>query len=185
MANRWGNDGNWQTLFSWAPKPLWVVTAAMKLKEAPRKKSYDKPRQHAKKQRHHFADRDPFSQSFGFSSGHIQVWELDRKEGWIPKNWCFWIVVLEKTLWEFLDCKEINQKSILNMHWKDWCWGSSPLATYVKSQLSGKDPDAGKDWGQEEKGTIQDEMVGWHHRLNRYESESCSVVSDSLWPRGL
>ena len=59
------------------------------------------------------------------------------------------------------------------------------ILTTTKSQLSGKDPDAGKDWGQEEKGTIQDEMVGWHHRLNRYESESCSIVSHSLWPRGL
>ena len=147
----WQIDGELMetdTLFSWAPKPLWMVTAAMKLKEAPQKKSYDKP----KKQRHHFADRGPYSESFGFSSGHIQVWELDRKEGWAPKNWCFWTVVLEKTLWEFLDCKEIKPKSILNIHWKDWCWGSNTLATYVKSQLIGKDPDAGKDWGQEEKG---------------------------------
>ena len=154
----WQIDGELMetdTLFSWAPKPLWMVTAAMKLKEAPQKKSYDKP----KKQRHHFADRGPYSESFGFSSGHIQVWELDRKEGWAPKNWCFWTVVLEKTLWEFLDCKEIKPKSILNIHWKDWCWGSNTLATYVKSQLIGKDPDAGKDWGQEEKGV--DRGDGW------------------------
>ena len=73
MANRRGIDGNRQTLFSWAPKPLWMVTAAMKLKEAPQKKSYDKPRQRTEKQRHHFADRDPYSESFGFSIGHIQV----------------------------------------------------------------------------------------------------------------
>ena len=65
---------------------------------SPWKKSYDKPREHIKKQRHHFADKGLSSQSYGFSSSHIQMWELDHKEGWAPKNWCFQIVVLEKTL---------------------------------------------------------------------------------------
>ena len=65
---------------------------------APWKKSYDKPMQHIKKQRHHFADKGPYNQSFGFSSSHIWVWELDHKEGWVPKNWCFWTLMLEKTL---------------------------------------------------------------------------------------
>ena len=87
-----------QTLFGGTTKSLWIVTAVMKLKEAsPWKKSYDKPRQHIKKQRHHFANKSPYSQSYGFSSSHV-VWELDHKEGWVPKNWCFQIVVLEKIL---------------------------------------------------------------------------------------
>ena len=84
-----------------------MVTAAMKLK-APWKESYDKPRQHIKKLKHHFADKGPYSQSYGFSSSHAQMWELDHKESWAPKNWCFWTVVLEKTLESPLDCKEIQ-----------------------------------------------------------------------------
>ena len=75
---------------------------------APWEKSYDQPRQHIKKQRHYFANKGPFSQSYGFSSSHVWVWELDYKESWVPKNWCFWIVVLEKTPEILLDCKEIQ-----------------------------------------------------------------------------
>ena len=75
---------------------------------APWKKSYDQPRQHIKKQRYHFADKGPSSQSFGFSSSHVQMWELDYKESWALKNWCFWTVVLEKILESPLDCKEIQ-----------------------------------------------------------------------------
>ena len=74
----------------------------------PWKKSYDKPRQHIKKQRQHFADKGPFSQSYGFPSGHVWMWELDRKEGWMPKTWCFGTVVLEKTPESPSDCKEIK-----------------------------------------------------------------------------
>ena len=88
----------WQTLFSWAPQSLWMVTGAMKLKDAcSLEESYDKPRQCIKKQRHHFANKGPSSQSCGFSSSHVWVWELDHKKGWVWKNWCFWTVVLEKT----------------------------------------------------------------------------------------
>ena len=85
-----------------------MVTAAKKLKDASWKKSYDKSRQHIKKQRHHFADKGPYSQSYGFSSNYTQMWELDHKECWAPKNWCFWSVVLKKTLESPLDCKEIQ-----------------------------------------------------------------------------
>ena len=99
----------WQTLFFWAPKSLHMVTAAMKLKDpAPWKKSYDQPRQHTKKQRHDFAYKGLSSQSYGFSSSHVWMWELNNKESWVPKNWCFWSVVLEKTLKSLLDCKEIQ-----------------------------------------------------------------------------
>ena len=72
------------------------------------KKSSDKPKQCIKKQRHYFADKGPYSQSYGFTSSHVQIWELDHKEGWVPKNWCFWTVVLDKTPENPLDCKEIN-----------------------------------------------------------------------------
>ena len=81
----------------------------MKLKDACSwKKSYDQPRQHIKKQRHYFADKGPSSQSHGFSSIHVWMWELDYKESWAPKKWCFWTVVLDKTLESPLDCKEIQ-----------------------------------------------------------------------------
>ena len=73
----------------------------------PRKESYDKPKQHIKKQRHHFANKGLYSQNYGFSSSHVQTWECDHKEDWLPKNWCFWTVVLEKTLESHLDSKEI------------------------------------------------------------------------------
>ena len=84
----------------------------------PWKKSYDKPRQHVKKQRCHFSDRGPYSQSYGFSSSHVWMWELDHKESWAPKNWCFWTVVLEKTLESPLDCKQIKRVSTkVNQPW--------------------------------------------------------------------
>ena len=86
-----------------------VGDEAMKLKDAiPWKKSYDQPRQHIKKQGHYFANKGPSSQSYGFSSSHVWMWELDYKESWAPKNWCFWTVVLEKTLENPLDIKEIQ-----------------------------------------------------------------------------
>ena len=96
----------------------------------------DKPRQRAKKQRHHFADKGPFSQSYGFSSTHVWMWAMDHKEGWAPKSWCFWIVVAEKTLENPLDCKRSNQsipkETTFSIRWKDWCWSSNNLATWRK-----------------------------------------------------
>ena len=80
----------------------------MKLKDSPWKKSYDQPRQHIKKQRRYFASKGLSSQDYGFSSTHVQMWELDYKESWVLKNWCFWTMVLEKTLESPLDCKEIQ-----------------------------------------------------------------------------
>ena len=99
----------WQTLFLGALKSLQMVTAAMKLKDTDSwKKSYDQPRQPIKKQRHYFSNKCQSSQSYGFSSSHVWMWELDYKESWAPKNWCFWTAVLEKTLESPLDCKEIQ-----------------------------------------------------------------------------
>ena len=126
-----------------------------------------------KKQRHYSANKGPSSQSYGFSSHHVWMWELDYKESWAPKNWCFWTVVLEKTLESPLDSKEIelvNPKG--NQSWIFIGRIDAEAETLIlwppdaKNRLIGKDPDAGKDWRQEEKGMSEDEMVGWHHRLN-------------------
>ena len=85
-----------------------MVTAAMKLKDSPCKKRYAQPRENIKKQRNYFADKGPSSQSYGFSSSHVWMWELDFKESWVQKNWCFWTVVFEKTLESPLDSEEIK-----------------------------------------------------------------------------
>ena len=139
---------------------------------------YDKPRQHIKKQRHHFSEKGLYSQSSGFSSNHVWMWELDYKEGWAPKNWCFQTVVLENTLESPLDSKEIkpvNPKG--NQLWIFITRIDAKVEALIlwppdaKSWLIWKDPDAGKDWGQEEKGTTEDEKVGWHHWLNGHEFE--------------
>ena len=109
-----------------------------------------------------------YSWSYGFSSSQVWMWELDHKEPWVPKNCCFQTVVLDKTLESPLDWKEMNQ-SKGNQPWifigrTDTEAEASILwPPDVKSQLIGKDPDSGKDWGQEEKGEIEDEMVEWHH----------------------
>ena len=150
---------------------------------APWKKSYDQPRQHIKKQTCHFANKDPYSQSYGFSSSHVWMWELDHNEVWAPKNWCLWTVVLKKTFESPLDSKEIkpvNPKG--NQPWI--LIGSTDAEAPVlwppdaKSWLIGKDPDAGKDWRQEERGMTEDEMVGWHNQLNGHEFEQSQGDSE-------
>ena len=113
------------------------------------------------------------------------MWESDHKEGWEPKNWCFWTVVLEKTLESPLDCKEIKQVNHKgNQSWiftgRTDAEAEAPVfwPHDIKSWFTGKDPDAGKDWRQEEKGMTEDEMVGWHHWLNGHESEQAPGVGD-------
>ena len=113
------------------------------------------------------------------------MWQLDHKEGWVPKNWCFWTVVLEKTLESPLDCEEIQP-----VHSKgDQSWvffgrndakAETPILwpPHVKCWLIGKDSDAGRDWGQKEKGTTEDEMAGWHHWLDGCESEWTPEIGD-------
>jgi len=184
MANRWGNNRKqWRKLLWRAPKSLqMVVTAAMKLKDTfSWKKSYDQPRQHIKKQRHYFADKGPSSQSYGFSSSHVRIWELDYKESWVLKNWCFWTVVLEKTLQSLESPRDF--KEIQPVHCKrnqSWIFigrtdveAETPILwpPDVKNWLIWKDPEAGKDWRQEKKGMTEDKMVGWHHQLNGHEFE--------------
>ena len=142
----------------------------------PWKESDDQPGQHIKKQRHYFANKGPSSQGYGFSSGHVWMWELDYKESWAQKNWCFGTVVLEKILESPLDCKEIqpvhpkgNQSWILIGRIDVEAETLILWPPDVKNWLIWKDPDGGKDWRQEEKGSTEDEMVGWHHRLNGHE----------------
>ena len=115
---------------------------------------------------------------------HVWMWELDYKESWAPKNWCFWTVVLEKTLESPLDCKI---KPVHPKGKQSWIFIGKTDAEVeapilwppeVKSQLIRKYLDAGKDWRQEEKGTIEDEMAGWHHRLDGHEFEQALGVGD-------
>ena len=125
-----------------------------------------------------------------FSNNHVQMWELDHKEGWVPKNRCFWIVMLEKTLESPLDSKEIkpvnpkeNQPWILIGRMDAEAEGPKLWLPDVKRWLIGKDPEVGEDWGQEEKGMTEDERVGWHHWLNGLEFEQ--IPEDSERQRSL
>ena len=149
-----------------------------------------------KKQRHYFANKGPSSQSYGFSSGHVWMWELDYRENWVPKNWCFWTVVLEKTLESPLESKELkpaNSKG--NQPWifieRTFAEAEAPVLwlSDAKYWLIEKDPDAGKDCRQEEKGMTEDENIGWHYWLDGREFEQALGVGDgqgglvycSLW----
>ena len=179
MGSRWGDSGNSVRLLifglenhcGWWLQP-WNWKMLIHWKE-----SYDQPRQHIKKQRHYFANKGPSGQGYGFSSVHVWIWELDCEESWEQKNQCFWTVVLEKTLESPLDCKEIQP--VHPKGDKSWVFTGRTDAEVetpvlwppdVKSWLTEKDPDdAGRDWRQEEKGTTEDEMAGWHHRLNGHE----------------
>ena len=152
---------------------------------APWKKNYDQPRQPIKKQRHYFTNKGPSSQSYSFSSSHVWMWELNYTESWVPKNWCFWTVVLEKTLESPLDCKEIQP--VHPKETQSWIFigrtdtDAETLILWLpdaESWLIGKDPDAGKDWKREEKGTTEDEIVGWHHQRNGHEFVWASGVGD-------
>ena len=137
-----------------------------------------------------------YSQGYGFSSGHVWMWELDYKENWAQKNWCFWTVVLEKTLESPLDCKEfqpVNPKG--NQSWifigRTDAEAEAPILwpPDAKNWFTGKDPDTGKDWRQEETGMTEDETVGWHDWLNGHEFEQApgdgegqgSLVCCSPW----
>ena len=177
MANRWGYSVNSDRLYfggiqnhcRWWLQPRNLKTLT------PWQESYDQPREHIKMQRHYLANKGPSSQGYGFSCSHVWMWELDYKESWAPKNWCFWAVVLEKAPESPLDCKEIQ--SVHSKGDQSWVFiGRTDVEAEtlilwppdVKNWLIWKDPDAGKDWRQK-KGTIEDEKVGWHHRLNGHE----------------
>ena len=127
----------------------------------------------------------PSSQSCGFSSSHVWMWEMDYKESWALKNWCFWTVVFEKPFESPVDCKEIQQAHPKgNQSWifigRTDAEAEGPILwpPDAKNWLTGKDPDAGKDWRREEKGTTEDDMIGWHRSLNGHEFEQASGVGD-------
>ena len=152
---------------------------------APWKKSYAKPRRHIKKQRHYLADKGPSSQGYGFASSHVWMWNLDHKENCVPKNWCFWTVVLEKTLESPLDCKEI--KPVNPKGNQSWIFigitdaeAEAPILwlSDAMNWLIGKDPDVRKDWRREEERMTEDEMVGWHHQLDGHELEQAPGTGD-------
>ena len=165
-CRHWLHPWNWKMLTPW-------------------KESYDQPRQHIKKQRHYFANKGPSSEGYGFSSGPVWMWELDHKESWAPKNWCFWTVMLEKTLESPLDFKEIQPVHPKgNQSWifigRTDAAAETPILwpPDAKNWLIWKDPGAGKDWRQEEKRTTEDEMVGWYHQLNGHEFEQAPEVGE-------
>ena len=155
MGKQWEE---WQTLFSSAPKSLHI---------------------------HYFANKGLSSQSFRFSSSHVWMWELDYKESWVPQSWCFWTVMLQKTLESPLDCKKIqpvNPKG--DQYWtfigRNDAEAEIPVLwpPNMKNWLIWKDPNAGKDWRQEKKGMTEDEMVEWHHQLDGHEFEYTPGVDD-------
>ena len=175
MGKQWKQ---WQTLFFGGSK-ITADGSAMKLKDACslEEKLYFQPRQHIKKQRHYFANKGPSSQSCGFFSSHIWIWELDHKESWALKNWCFLTVVLEKTLERPLDCKEIqpvhpkgNESWVFIGRIDDEAEDIILWPPDGKNWRIWKDPDVGKDWRQK-KGMTEDEMVGWHPQLNLHKFE--------------
>ena len=128
MRTQWKQ---WLTLFFWAPKSLQMGDCSHEIKTLLLLEGkLDQPRQHIKKQRHYFTNKGPFSQSYAFSSGHVWMWELDYKESWAQKNWCFWTAVLEKTLESPLDCKEIQP-----VHPKEISPGCSLEALMLKLKL--------------------------------------------------
>ena len=134
--------------------------------------------QSSRKQRHYFANKGPSGQGYGLSSGHVWIWELDCEESWVPKNWCFWTMVLEKTPESPLDCKKIqpvhpkgDQSSVFIGRTDVKAETPVLWPPHARSWLIGKDPDAGRDLGHEENGTTEDEMAGWHHQLDGHEFE--------------
>ena len=182
MVNWWENNGNSDRLFLGSR-----ITASGDYSHeiktlAPWKKSYDKPRQHIKKQRYYFANKGPSSQSYGFSSSHVWMWELDHKESWVLKNWCFWTAVLEKTLEGPLDYKEV--KPVHPKGNQPWIFtGRTDAEAEVpilrppdaKNRVIGKIADAGKDWRQEEKGTIEEEMDELDGITNSIDMSLCKL----------
>ena len=180
----WVNSGSWW----WTGRPgmLWFMGSqrvghnwVTELNwTAPWKKSYDQPRQHIKKQRYYFANKSPSSQSYGFSSSCVWMWELNYKESWVSKNWCFWTVMLEKTLESPLDSKKIQPAHPKgNQSWifigRTDVEAEIPILwlPFVKNWLIGKNPWCWERLKVGEEGVTEDEMVGWHHQINGHEFE--------------
>ena len=178
MANRWGNNGNSDRFIFLGSKIIADDDCTHEIKRCLllERKVYDQSRQHIKKQRHYFANKGPSSQSYGFPSSHVWMWELGHKEGWASKNWCFQTVVLEKT-WDSLEQQKDQtsqswRKSTLNIYWRAWCWSwnSNTLATWCKEPIHWKRPWC---WDRLKvgEGDEEGEMIEWHHWLNGHEFE--------------
>ena len=172
-----GKWKQWQTLFSWALKSLQIVSAVMKLKDicSLEEKLWQAWIAYSKAETS-LCQQSLYSQSYGFSRGHVRLWVLDCKEGQALKNWCFWIVVLEKTLESSLDSKEIQQVHLEgNQSWIFTGMTDAEAENPIlwppdgKWWFIGKDADAGRNWRQEEKRVTEDEMVGWNHLLEGHE----------------
>ena len=175
MRKQWKQ---WQTLFLGSSK----ITAdgdcshEIKRRLLLGKKNDDQPRQHIKRQRHYSTNKGPSSQRYGFPSSHVWMLELDYKESWALKNWCFWTVVLEKILESPLESKEMQP--VYPKGYQSWIFigrtdveAETPILwpSDMKNWLIRKDPEAGNDWRKNEKRTTEDEMVGWQQRLNGHE----------------
>ena len=183
MGKQWKQ---WQTLFSWVPKLLSLVTTAMKLKDSCSLEEKQEQPRAFKKQSRYFSDKGPSSQGYGFPSSHVWMLESYCKEGWVPKNWCFWTMVLKKTFESPLNSKI----KLVNPRGKQpWIFiartngeAEAPILWPLdaKSWLIRKDPDAGKDWRQKEKGVAENEMVGWCHWLSGYEFQE-TVKDREVW----
>ena len=187
MANRWGNNGKqWETLFSWTPKSLQMVTAAMKLKTLfLGRKAVTNLDSILKSRDITLPTKVHLVKAMVFSNSHVWMWESDYKESWAPKNWCFWTVVLEKTLESLLDCKEIQPAHPKGN--QSWIFtgrtDAEPEAPILwlpdaKNGLNGKDLDAGKDWSQEEKGT-----KGWNVWMASLMDMSLSKLQELVMDR--
>ena len=168
MANKGGKSGKSDILFSWASKSLRMVTLAMKLKDiCSWKESYDKSRQHIKTQRHHFADKGPYSQSYGFSSSHVWMWELDHKKTTCRRIYAFELWCCRRFLRVPSTARRSNQSILKEINPE---YSLEGLMLKLKLQYFGylmwSADSFEKTLMQEKKGTTEDEMVGWHHRLD-------------------
>ena len=163
MANRWGNSGNSERLYFGGLQNHCRCDWSHEIKRCLLLGRKVVTNLDIQRQRHYFANKGPSSQGYRFSSSHVWMWDVDYKESWAQKNWCFWTVVLEKTLDSPLNCKEIQpvhpkgDQSWVFI-WRTDVEAETPILRppHAKSWLIGKDPDAWKDWGQEKKGMTED-----------------------------